>query len=929
MEKIKKIVAIAAAFAMIATVPQNFGTDAKIFDVSGVSAAEDYDAYSFYFKAGTVEISSENDFNSLKSVADYPELLSDGELPENLKGMENRKVAEVPVDIMYNSGFFSLKLSLSAAEGLTFAGFKKNDSGKLTSFSGCTISNNGSRVIVMSGQADNIYEDGTLVTALFVLPEKFESGNAYDINIEKFDLAKKNNSTNWTHFIEAGRVEFSEEKAEAGYLLEFTENKYDYGSLLTGSAYADKCSDTISDEYLNRKIAEVPLYINKNSGINTGTIKFACDDSFTFLGCLKDENGKVSSIGASAVVSVKKKQIIINQSTGDFTETGKLVTLLLALPEDVEIGKSYELTYPENAFAIISDNASVGTVDATPGSMIFEESAAVTTTEVTAVPDETTTSLTTTTLETTTTEPSTTVITTTTPVVSETTTVTTAPDMSEYGYIVEFGKNNYELGKLLKGSDYAEKCSNEIAQASLGKKVVEVPLYITKNAGINTGTIKFTFDDSFEFLGCLKDENGKISPIGASAVVSTKKKQIIINQSTGDFSETGELVTLLLAVPEDVEIGKSYELTYPENAFVIISDSADVGKIYSEDGYMIFTDAGSDTTTVTTTTTPEPTTVTTTTTPEPTTTTVTTTTTPEPTTTTVTTTTTPEPTTTTVTTTTTPEPTTTTVTTTTTPEPTTTTVTTTTTPEPTTTTVTTTTTPEPTTTTVTTTTTPEPTTTTVTTTTTPDITLPFVVETQLKLPQQGSEEKIVVSVPNTKFYFAYDEGFSIDGLKAEVTVINKMSDGTQKENKVDITKDLVIKGNTTPSSLYDKKNFKYDVELIYIGSDYKEIENTTVGTFTVYIAQKGDIDLNHGVTVADSTLMLQEFLSFDMDGETTLGKFADAANVPIEFVRFIADVDGNGKINTTDATSTIRFFLEEDFADNTFDPKKVWEDLLK
>ena len=156
-----------------------------------------------------------------------------------------------------------------------------------------------------------------------------------------------------------------------------------------------------------------------------------------------------------------------------------------------------------------------------------------------------------------------------------------------------------------------------------------------------------------------------------------------------------------------------------------------------------------------------------------------------------------------------------------------------------------------------------------------------------------------------------------------------MSDGTQKENKIDITKDLVIKGNATPSSLYDKKNFKYDVELIYIGSDYKEIENTTVGTFTVYIAQKGDIDLNHGVTVADSTLMLQEFLSFDMDGETTLGKFADAANVPIEFVRFIADVDGNGKINTTDATSTIRFFLEEDFADNTFDPKKVWEDLLK
>jgi len=915
MEKFKKIVAVAAAFAMLAAIPRDFGSNTKVFDISGVSAEVNYSEYSFYFKVGTVEVKTEEDFSALKKVTDYTELLdSEGALPEQLAGMEERKVVEVPVDIMYNSGFFSLSMSLVSDPDLTFLGYKKTDKGKYTTFSDCAVSTNGSKVVYMSNKSENTYEDGTLVTALLALPEKYEQSKEYEVKISEdgFKIAKKNLSNNFTKFCQAGKVSMGEPVVtttttvtteptitttviteppvtttvttpvvECDYLIEFADNKYDYESLLTGADYTGKCSTAIAEQYNDSKVVEVPLYINKNAGINTGTIKFAFEEGFEFLGCLKGENNKVSSIGASVTVSVKKKQIIINQNTGDFTGTGELVTLLLAVPDDVEMNKAYTLTYPDNAFVIISDDASEGSIVSTPGTMVFnDQNTEVTTT--TPVSTVTTTSVTTTASPVTTKIPATT----TTTSASTVTTVTSPVATEEYDYVIRLGKEEYQYNDLLTGYDYADKCSTAIGEQYLDKKVALVPVYIDKNAGINTGTIKLAFEEGFEFIGCLKGENGKISPIGASLSVSVKKKQLIINQSTGNFSETGTLATLLVAVPDDVEMDKSYVLTYPERAFIIIDADANEGSINGEDGYMIFKSSDAPTTTVTTTTTPAPTT------------TVTTTTTPAPTTT----------------------------------------VTTTTTPAPTTT-VTTTTTPAPTTT-VTTTTTPAPTTT-VTTTTTPEPTIPIVIDTILKLPQEGSDEKIVVSVPNTKFYFSHDEGFSTDGLKAEVTVINKMSDGKQHEEKVDITKDLVIKENATPAVLYDGKTFKYDVELVYIGTKYKEIINETVGTFTVYIGQKGDITLDHNVDTRDVSTVIKEYTEDAMSGGTIIPdiiKDAKADNLFSDseqaknFVMFLGDTCTDKVIDTRDASYILKFYStyvmdSMDSPDGTVDVKKIWDEI--
>ena len=189
-------------------------------------------------------------------------------------------------------------------------------------------------------------------------------------------------------------------------------------------------------------------------------------------------------------------------------------------------------------------------------------------------------------------------------------------------------------------------------------------------------------------------------------------------------------------------------------------------------------------------------------------------------------------------------------------------------------------------------------------------------------------------MPNTKFYFSYEEGFNLDGLKVEVEVEQLWSDGKTTTAKVDITKDVVVKGSATPASMYDNTKFKYEVEVVYVGSEYSEIVDAVLGTFTAYIGQKGDIELNHNVRVEDATAITKEFLERDFDGTTLAELVAKAGlekeleGVGTDFAAFLADVDENGKITVEDATSTTKFFLEKDFADDTFDAHKTWKELI-
>ena len=210
MKTLKK--ATAAITALMLAVSVNVSSiipDVTVFaDIPVISADTSYSQYTYYLKVGDIVLESEEEYNSLKKLSDYKEAYNGDIIRDELKDKEGFRVAEIPIDVKYNSGFFTTIMDFIIDSELTFIGFKKNSNGVIQTFDDCSISTNGVKAICMRNASTNTYQTGTLFTLLIALPEKYDADKKYDISINEktFQLSKTTPSSIWTRVLEPGGI---------------------------------------------------------------------------------------------------------------------------------------------------------------------------------------------------------------------------------------------------------------------------------------------------------------------------------------------------------------------------------------------------------------------------------------------------------------------------------------------------------------------------------------------------------------------------------------------------------------------------------------------------------------------------------------------------------------------------------------------------
>ena len=210
MKTLKK--ATAAITALMLAVSVNVSSiipDVTVFaDIPVISADTSYSQYTYYLKVGDIVLESEGEYNSLKKLSDYKEAYNGDIIRDELKDKEGFRVAEIPIDVKYNSGFFTTIMDFIIDSELTFIGFKKNSNGVIQTFDDCSISTNGVKAICMRNASTNTYQTGTLFTLLIALPEKYDADKKYDISINEktFQLSKTTPSSIWTRMLEPGGI---------------------------------------------------------------------------------------------------------------------------------------------------------------------------------------------------------------------------------------------------------------------------------------------------------------------------------------------------------------------------------------------------------------------------------------------------------------------------------------------------------------------------------------------------------------------------------------------------------------------------------------------------------------------------------------------------------------------------------------------------
>lgn len=142
---------------------------------------------------------------------------------------------------------------------------------------------------------------------------------------------------------------------------------------------------------------------------------------------------------------------------------------------------------------------------------------------------------------------------------------------------VSFGKVSSDYASLKTLADYKGKYDGALVgegtykldNSYASKKVVEVPLTITNNSAIFVGGIYFKSD--FEFVGCLynSEDGKKISTVNSVSVAKPKSKKIIINNN--DDVKASDKITLLFVLPDYVENGKEYNISFDTEKTAFLS----------------------------------------------------------------------------------------------------------------------------------------------------------------------------------------------------------------------------------------------------------------------------------------------------------------------------------------------------------------------
>jgi len=196
-------------------------------------------------------------------------------------------------------------------------------------------------------------------------------------------------------------------------------------------------------------------------------------------------------------------------------------------------------------------------------------------------------------------------------------------------------------------------------------------------------------------------------------------------------------------------------------------------------------------------------------------------------------------------------------------------------------------------------------------------------------------------ISNVILHERYLEGYTINGK----TVVSK-----EGENTKDITADVNF-GLATPSNTYQSgsTSFKYEVPVYANGAVLKDIDGKDV-TVTVYIALKGDANLDNLVDSNDASQVLAYYAKLSTNGreayDVQLSKSSLATSPSSdyeEFAAFLADVHHGADqsvertvkkdkrlIDSNDAAYILAFYARRSSSDyNNKTDRDIWNEVLK
>ncbi len=165
-----------------------------------------------------------------------------------------------------------------------------------------------------------------------------------------------------------------------------------------------------------------------------------------------------------------------------------------------------------------------------------------------------------------------------------------ADDAADYAYSVSVSNETYDLSSLKTLAYYKAnelyKCTVPVDKVNDGSidnnYVAEVKINLDKNIGFFLAQMVLDFDEDLTFVGCSyyqKDGTKTVSGFdsiedGPVSVSAYYNKVMILLKDKSNVTETGELLTLLFALPEKPEAGKAYSIALSQKTKIVPWDDS-------------------------------------------------------------------------------------------------------------------------------------------------------------------------------------------------------------------------------------------------------------------------------------------------------------------------------------------------------------------
>ncbi len=203
------------------------------------------------------------------------------------------------------------------------------------------------------------------------------------------------------------------------------------------------------------------------------------------------------------------------------------------------------------------------------------------------------------------------------------------------------------------------------------------------------------------------------------------------------------------------------------------------------------------------------------------------------------------------------------------------------------------------------------------------------------------------------FYFSIDTEFDASMIKNPVLhtkyVAGYMKDGTlviTDENETTKNIDDISFGLATPANTYSAENstFMYEIP-VYSNGEVLKKEDGTDFTATVFIAPKGDVNLDNLVDASDASLILAYYANVSTNNGSvegiTLSSSELVASNPLldNFAAFLADIDAtvdrystkdNRRVDASDASYILSFYAKASSSSyEGMSPAEIWKTIIQ